>query len=392
VSERPVRSGAGAALAGALVLALVVWVAVAFAAIQRQPGWEGWLTGVFGGGFAALLIAAGGAWAVMLLLVRPARREAERALFQAEGDLEQVLAELETVRLRTRRQITAGAFWRAPLCVLVAVGLWIASQYGSDRGDVFDLVMLIGVAAIAGYAWAAWKLGEAYRGLYKERVLPRIAAGFGRLSWRPAQPPLAEFRRHRLFPDWDDAAAEDEIFGDYRGLPLSIIELKLTKGSGKDERTVFDGLTAAVTLPRGLAGTTVVIPDRGMFGNLAERLRGGPCEPVRLEDPTFEKAYEVYASDQISARALLTPAFMERFMVLAGSGRFGAPAALVQDNRLILALGSTSGGNLFEPPSYRKPAAARDAVAQLHDDIEAVLRAADAVIDLDQAARLQPGA
>ncbi len=77
-------------------------------------------------------------------------------------------------------------------------------------------------------------------------------------------------------------------------------------------------------------------------------------------------------------------------MTLARSGRFGAPAALVQDNQLLMALGSSSGRDLFEPPSYLQPAAARDAVARLHDDIEAVLRAADAVIDLDQAARLQP--
>jgi hypothetical protein len=390
VSERPVRSGAGAALTGALALALVVWVAVAFASIRNQPGWEGWLTGVFGGGFLALLIAGGGAWAVMLLLVRPARREAERELFKAEGDLEQVLAELEAVRMRTQQQITAGAFWRIPLCVVGAIGLWFASQYSNDPADASDLLAFIAVAAIGGYMWAAWKLSQAYRRLYKERVLPKIAAGFGDLAWRHAQPPLEEFRRHRLFPDWDAATAEDEIHGEYRGMPLSIIELKLTHGSGKNERTVFDGLTAAVTLPRGLRGTTVVVPDRGMFGNLAGRLRGGPCEPVRLEDPTFEKAYEVYASDQISARALLTPAFMERFMGLARSGRFGAPAALVQDNRLIMALASTSARNLFEPPSYRKPAAGREALTQLHDDIEAVLRAADAVIDLDQAARLQP--
>ncbi|MDZ4371237.1 MAG: DUF3137 domain-containing protein, partial [Phenylobacterium sp.] len=181
-----------------------------------------------------------------------------------------------------------------------------------------------------------------------------------------------------------------EIHGDYRGLPLSIIELKLVRGSGKNRRTIFNGLTATVTLPRGLSGVTVVAPDRGLLGNLAERLRGGPCEPVRLEDPDFEKAYEVYATDQISARALLTPAFMARFMALAGSGRFGAPAALVQDNRLIMALASSSGRNLFEPPSYRKPAAGREALTQLHQDIEAVLRAADAIIDLDQAARLQP--
>jgi hypothetical protein len=390
VSERPARTGGGGALAGVLLLALVAWAAVLFGSVQRQPGWEGWLSGVFGGGFLALLIAGGGAWAVMIFVLRPARRAAAHEPYQATGDLAAILAELEGVRRRTVRQINAGAAWRIPLCVAAAVGLWLASQSGDDPADGGDLLAFLAAAAFAGYLWAAWKLSEAYRRLYKERVLPSIAASFGPLAWRPARPPLDTFRRHRLFPDWDDASAEDEIHGEYRGLPLSIVELKLTHGSGKNRRTVFSGLTCEVALPRGLSGITVVVPDRGLFGNLAERLRGGPCEPVRLEDPNFEKAYEVYGSDQISARALLTPAFMERFMALAASGRFGAPAALVQDNRLIMALASATGRDLFEPPSYSQPAAARDALTQLHADIEAVLRAADAVIDLDQAARLQP--
>lgn len=391
MSERRGRGAAGGALGIAFLLALVVWAAILFGSVRQQPGWEGWLSGIFGGGFLALLVAGAGAWAAMFL-VRGSEPKTSGGpqLFAAAGDLEQVLAELETVRQDTKRRINASALWRAPLGAGAALALWIAGQFTDDPADAFDLVMFMALGAFGGYLWASWQLSEAYRKLYKERVLPRIAAGFGALAWRHAQPPLDEYKRHRLFPDWDGAHAEDEIHGEYRGMPLSIIELQLTQGTGKRRRTVFNGLTASVTLPRGLAGVTVVVPDRGVFGNLAERLRGGPCEPVRLEDPVFEKAYEVYASDQIAARALLTPAFMERFMVLAQSGRFGAPAALVQDNRLIMALASTSGRNLFEPPSYRKPAAAREAVTQLHDDIEAVLRAADAVIDLDQAGRLQP--
>lgn len=392
MSERSARGGAAGVLFAALVLAVVVWIAVAWASIQKTPGLEGWLSGVVGGAFAGLLIAAAGAWAAMTLL-RPAKREAEIVdKVAVDDELGQVLAELEIARLRTRRQINAGAVWRVPVAVAAAVAVWVSSQFGDDPADIFDLAIFIGIGAIAGYAWASSKLSAAYRRMYKERVLPRLAAGFGQLAWRPAQPPVGEFGEHRLFADWDGVVAEDEIFGDYRGMPLSVIELTLTKGSGDDRRTVFDGLIAAVTLPRGLRGTTVVVPDRGMFGNLAERLRGGPCQPVRLEDPAFERAYQVYGSDQVSARALLTPAFMERFLALASSGRFGAPVALVQDNRLLMALGSTGGGNLFEPPSYLKPAAGREALTRLHDDIAAVLRAADAVIDLDQAARLQPRA
>jgi hypothetical protein len=389
VSEQ--RPATGLLLGGGLVLAIGLWIAAIFAAVRQTPGWEGWLTGIFAGGFLALLTYLACAWAAVALL-RPRRAREAPGAYTGDSGLEQVLAELEAARQDTKARITRAAFWRVPLGVALAVGLWVWSQSTDDPADGSDLIAFIVVGAIAGYFWAAWQLSEAYRRRYKARVLPRIAARFGALDWRPAQAPLDDYRRHRLFPDWDAAKAEDEIVGDYRGLPLSIVELTLTQGSGKKKRTVFHGLTCAVTLPRGLSGATVVVPDKGMFGNLAERLRGGPCEPVRLEDPDFEKAYEVYASDQISARALLTPAFMERFMALARSGRFGAPAALVQDNRLLMALASTGGRDLFEPPSYLKPAAARDAVAQLHDDIEAVLRAADAVIDLDQAARLQPRA
>ncbi|MEW5684683.1 MAG: DUF3137 domain-containing protein [Pseudomonadota bacterium] len=386
------RRGAGGgawALALVFLIAAVAWIAVAFGSIRRSPGWEGWLSGIFGGGFLALVIAGGGAWAVMLLVLRPARKQAEAALVADDHALAPLLRELEAVRLDTVRRVNAAALWRVPLAVVVAAVLWMMSQFTDEPADTFDLLMFMGFGALAGYFWASYQLSSDYGRLYKQRVLPRIAAGFGALSWRPAEPPLEDIRRNQLFADWDAVDAEDEIAGQYRGMDLSIVELKLTKGSGKHRRTIFQGLTATVSLPRGLTGVTVVVPDRGFVGNLAKRLGNGELEPVRLEDPDFEKAYEVYGSDQVSARALLTPAFMQRFMALATSGRFGAPVALVQDNRLLLAMASPRAA-LFEPPSYRKPAAGREAVQRLHDDIEAVLRAADAVIDLDQAARRQP--
>jgi len=390
VSDRPDRSGAATALFGAFGLALVVWVMVLWSSVRQDPGIGGWLGGLFGGGFAALVVAGAGAWAAMYFVARPARQAAaqELAVYADDDDLGRILGELEVVRLRTHRQINASAAWRIPVCVMGAVVLWIASQFTDDPADGVDLLVFSGIAAFGGYFWASLTLSEQYRKTFKERVLPKLVAGFGALTWRPAQPPLDELRSHGIFTDFDDHDAEDEICGEYRGLPLSIVELKLTKQEGKKTRTVFNGLTAAVTLPRGLSGTTIVVPDRGFFGNLT-RLRGR-YQPVRLEDPVFEKAYEVYGSDQIAARALLTPAFMERFMALATCGRFGAPVALIQDNRLLMALETGGGRNLFEPPSYRKPAASRQALTQMHDDIAAVLKAADAVIDLDQAARLQP--
>jgi Protein of unknown function (DUF3137) len=91
----------------------------------------------------------------------------------------------------------------------------------------------------------------------------------------------------------------------------------------------------------------------------------------------------VYGSDQIEARALLTPAFMERFTALASGLGFSPPAALAQGNRLTAALPKRIMGDLFEPPPYWKPAGGGEALLSLSRDIEAVLKMADAVIDLD---------
>ena len=387
-AERRRRGPAGLALACALALGAAVFVAVAVSSIHRTPGIGGWLGGIFGGFFVGLLVAGAGAWAVMAFVLKPTQPANVQPNREPVigGTLQQTLDELEAIRQRTRGEITARATWRIPLCMGGGVAVWIFGQFTSKPGDLFDLLSIAGVGGAAGYVWASQKLSDAYRRLYKGRVLPQLAAQFGALTYRQAAPDLALLRKHRLFDEFDNFTCEDEIVGEHRGLPISIVELRLTHGSGDNRRTVFDGLLTTVTLPRNLTGTTVLIPDRGAVGNLRDRLLTGSAR-VRLEDPQFEKVYEVYGTDQIGARMLLTPAFMERFLKLAESGRFGAPLGLVEGAKMLLAMPKGTAGNLFEPPSYRRPATARDAIRDLSADIEHVLAVADAVIDLDYAAR-----
>jgi hypothetical protein len=249
-------------------------------------------------------------------------------------------------------------------------------------------MLFAGFGGLVGYYWASRALGDQYRRLYKERVLPRLAAQFGALSYRAAvMPDLGLLTTQRIFRDYDRVVAEDEIFGVYRAMAISIVELRLTRGSGKSEQAIFDGLLMKVRLPRKLSGTTAVIADNGVLGNLRDRFEGGGSARVRVEDPLFEKLYKVYGTDQVGARALLTPAFMERFRKLGERLGFMGPLALAQDNLLTIALPKSSYHNLFEPPSYRKSAKSEDAVLKLYGDIAAVLQAADAVIGLDQASR-----
>ena len=56
--------------------------------------------------------------------------------------------------------------------------------------------------------------------------------------------------------------------------------------------------------------------DSGLIGNWFRKTISS-LENVKLEDPTFEKKFEVFSNDQIEARYLLTVSFMERLNELA---------------------------------------------------------------------------
>ena len=61
----------------------------------------------------------------------------------------------------------------------------------------------------------------------------------------------------------------------------------------------------------------------------------------------------------------------------------GAPVMLVSGRRMTIAAPKTITHSLFAPPSFAQPAASRQALVQLREDIAAVLSVADAVVDLD---------
>jgi hypothetical protein len=249
---------------------------------------------------------------------------------------------------------------------------------------VLELMFFMVLGAAAGEYWAVYKLDRQYRRRYKDSVLPKIASELGDLTYRQAAKDEVErIADHGIVPDFDRLEADDEIAGTYDGLPIRIIEVRLRRRQQKKTVVVFNGLFVAITLPRSLTGTTVVLTDRGAWENFKAKWRGGALEVVRLDHQDFEQRYEVYSTDQVESRALLTPAFMERFVELTNKSGSSVPGAIAEGNTMIVALPKRFGAeDLFEPPVYWKPAGGAELV-RLENDIRAVLRMADTVINLD---------
>lgn len=366
---------------------IAMFLFVLSASLVDLPGWQGALRGVFGGAFIALLFAAAFGWFLLWARGSGSSRRDEPS-GERSGELNTVLApqlrELNAARADTIRQAKARSTTRVPIGIAAALVFWVLAQWNDDPPGAFELVMFLVVGAIAGEVWAINKLQTQYERLYKSRVLPALAARVGDLTYKPASADkVHRLRAARILPECDTVKADDEIAGTHRGLGISIIEAQMKRRSGKNTQTVFDGLLIEIMLPRSLTGTTAVLTDEGVFGNFKTRWKTEGLETVRLEDPEFERRFEVYSNDQIEARALLTPAFMERFTSLAKSSGFSLPGAMAEGNRLVVALPKAMGtGDLFEPPPYWKPAGGQ-ALAALERDIRAVLGIADTVVNLD---------
>lgn len=390
------RGLAGSTLAAGMLLGVVVGLGLAIVSIVRSPTPEGILGGVFGGFVLALVVMGATAWLAMALatekpqsdLVAPNLIDGE----EIAASLKDVLANVEAARLDTVEKINRRATWRVPLLAACGVAAVIAGQFSDDPPDLTEMIAFIAIPAFGGYLWASLALSTRYSRLYKDKVLPALAATFGALSYREAHMPnLARLKEECIFRKFDNSEADDEIFGTYRTLPISIVELTLTQGSGKNKQTTFDGLMVTLELPRDTGAVTAVVSDAGTLGNFVDRQKGQHRERVRLEDPVFEKIYEVYGTDQVASRALLNPAFMERLLALGALADFDRPHVLCDGRVLQIAMPKRVGKNLFEPPSFSKPAATRAALVQLKTDIACVLKAADAVIDLDHRFEVRVG-
>lgn len=365
-----------------LGLAAIAWIGIAVSANARMPGIVGVVTAIFGGFFLAVLIAAVGGW-IALKLSEP-RVAARPVATGAEGpEISAMLADLETERLETVRQLQERSAWRMPACAAVGLCAWTLLALAGAPGGPVDFVIVMILGGVAGYVWSSREQTRQYSQFYTQRVLPRLAASFGEITWRPAvMPDLQKLRDEQIFNTFVSATAGAELAGTYRGLAVHIVELKLDAPSdGKKSDIVFDGLLIDIGLKQDAGIAVLAGPDGGAFGNFGARMTNNVRPRVALDDPEFERVYQVYSPEAEAARTLLRPAMRQALLRLARLQEFGVPALMATGRRLVIAAPKVAPLSLFAAPPFTQTDAGRDAILALREDIAAVLAVADAAAE-----------
>lgn len=204
-----------------------------------------------------------------------------------------------------------------------------------------------------------------YKKKAKNTIMADFANFFGTFSYHNEQYlPDDLLRESDLFGQYNIHKGDDYFCGNYKDVAITISEELLQKeiiytevdekfGNASQlnrrsrKKNTFRGICVLLTMNKNFKGRTVVLKDKGLF-NFLKHIAG--LERVKLEDLYFEKLFEVYSSDQIEARYLLTTAFMERMLKLTELYDGKSIQFSFNKNQLLLAIPTKQ--DMFEACSF----------------------------------------
>jgi len=216
---------------------------------------------------------------------------------------------------KSNKRYVIGAFIVLPVLAV----LWF--------GPSFDVELkAIASALIAGAAWA-WGYAPRAKAMKetKRGINSAIAEALGLTYQMDFQPghgfDLA--KRYALLPSYDRSNFEDLWSGNLgpRAFTLHEAHLEEERGSGKNRHyvTVFRGAILTITFDRRFHGTTKLEradKHRSWFGGAKDsiKLDGQELEFVDMVHPEFADRFSVWSDDQVEARYLIHPAYVERVL------------------------------------------------------------------------------
>lgn len=165
-------------------------------------------------------------------------------------------------------------------------------------------------------------------------------------------------KRFEMVPSYDNASFQDLWWGVVGGQPFTLHEAKLTeeRGSGKSRHTVtvFEGSILSIGFNRRFHSTTLLEPDgarrKFLIGGEKDKCSIGEVELSRIDltDPRFEQRFTVWSDDQVEARYIVHPEYMERILAIETAFSGEDIRALFHEGDMLI---TVKTGNLFESGS-----------------------------------------
>lgn len=277
------------------------------------------------------------------------------------------------------RQSAVKKFW-VWLAVIVGLGFAVAA-YAYYRTQNVQILLFIAVPFLIIIFVVRSALIKPLKDYTKSTIMTGLTdvMGWTYSETLAAEPDIRLFSDNYLVPRfYDRIGYEDEIRGQIQGVNFTAFECHMERetrdSKGRSSwQTVFRGTLIQMDFGKDFLGRTLVLRDRGIFNSKNK----SNLKRVGLVDPVFEKIFEAYGSDQVEARYLLTPDFMQKLVDLEHA---------VDGKRIRFAF---SGGDLliavetqnrFEAGSMFRPLADEARIQRYMDEFSSLYQIIDMVI------------
>ena len=314
-----------------------------------------------------------------------------------------ILRDFEPVRKKYLRNMIL-------ICVAaVAVLYLIYNDFSSGRAPERSMIsqfwniitaieFFIGIAAAFTVVFAPIITKNEFALSLKKECMKKILKVFGNIKWFDGKKCVSDFylKDSDLFSEFTNRNTYDSFKGDYKDVNFEVSEIHLfceTKGRRKIIWSVFKGLVIKFGMNKKFDGKTIIVSKNDimtkrnfsllyiLFGYIlitsicsyvnilqfllslllptviiflihivykyfSNRNSDIVLDEVKLEDAGFHKKYKAYSSNQVEARYLITPAFMERFKNLQTA--FGTNKIKCSFNEDCLIFAISTWKNLFE--------------------------------------------
>ncbi len=198
------------------------------------------------------------------------------------------------------------------LCAIFGLSFIITSFL---QGDIFTIISIVSLILLIITFVIAANVCPGIRDNLKKEVITKILSLFGKFYLLTENDVITkdDIQGMGLFPSFTNKYDDDIIVGIHKGVNFAISETHLSHSEqvGKSSNTIDDfyGLILKIQMNKKFTGKTIV-----GINNKIRKLKG--FEQVNLEDVEFTKNMKVFSTDQVEARYILTPAFMQRLYEL----------------------------------------------------------------------------
>ena len=279
--------------------------------------------------------------------------------------IEKVKAEVFPKLVKSERE-RKRALYLGVLCHLLALIITCLSLY-SENKQAIPLMSFTIFLVLSGFTfWASFVKTGSISGAFlrkRKRLFFPVWELFENLNHeKGGNEKLLEYCC--LLPKFDYVTYDDCFSGTFDGVKFSVAEFTFVfHGAYRTNIMPFWKLYIDIPLNMPISGYTLLF-------NQKTPKKFPILKKIKLEDVTFNREYQVYSNDQIEARALLTPAFIERLDELKKAFRKERIDISFFGNHAVFIIPKAK--DLFEPRSVFHSVTDIKIYERFYDEIKAI--------------------